>query len=102
MHSSSKPNATSSTITSPRRSEANNPQHPGSPRSVTGQATPLSPSLQSRLDTPLKMGDFYTIDSSFKSLSDALESGAKFVPEARLAELAESIQTSTRDAQEDY
>lgn len=105
MHSSSKPNALSSPTTTPRRSGFTDSQNPGSPRSVTGQTTPLSPSLQSRLDTPLKMGDFYSIDSSFKSLSEALESGAKggkFVPEARLVELAESIQTSTRNAQEDY
>lgn len=105
MHSSSKPNAFSSPNTTPRPSGFTDSQNPGSPRPVTGQTTPMSPSMQSRLDTPLKIGDFYTIDSSFNSLSKALKSGAKggkFVPEARLVELEESIQTSTRGAEADY
>ena len=78
----------------------------GSPRRDLGPATPLSPSVQSRLEAPLKMGDFYTIDSSFKSLSQALRPSAqgeeRFRPGHHVLELESCIQTSMRDAEACY
>lgn len=80
--------------------------NPGSPRRDPGPATPLSPSVQSRLETPLKMGNFYTIDSSFRSLSQALRPTAqgqeRFRPGRHLLELESYIQTGMRDAETCY
>jgi hypothetical protein len=56
--------------------------------------------------TPLKMNDFYTIDSSFKSLRDALTpagQGARpFVAAAGLLDLQDAIQTSVLGAERGY
>lgn len=80
--------------------------NPGSPRRDLGPATPVSPSVQSRLETPLKMGNFYTIDSSFKRLSQALRPTAqgdeRFRAGRHLLELESHIQTGMLDAEACY
>lgn len=81
-------------------------QNPGSPRRGTGQAAPQSPSVHARLETPLRMVNFYTIDSSFRSLSQALkpvvQGDQRFAPPRFLLELQSTIQTAMLEAETCY
>lgn len=106
MQPSSTLNPSSNPVALPPGSTLTIAQNPGSPRRGTGQAAPLSPSVHARLETPLRMGNFYTIDSSFKSLSQALKPVAqgdeRFAPARFLLELESTIQTGTREAETCY
>ena len=106
MQPSSTLNPSSNPVALPPGSTLTIAQNPGSPRRVNGQAAPLSPGVHARLETPLRMGNFYTIDSSFRNLSKALkpvtQGDQRFAPPRFLLELQSTIQNGTLDAETCY
>lgn len=74
-----------------------------SPRKAPVQITLRSPNSHPEFAAELRMNDFYTIDSSFRKLSEALKPAEKgalpFEPAPALVELQSSMQISVREAE---
>jgi hypothetical protein len=97
-----KPGAT----TSPRSPSHSEQERGSSPRKAPVRLASRSPNSHPELNADLRMNDFYTIDSSFKSLRDALKPDPKtsppFAPAPALLDLAGAIESGTRAAEKSF